>query len=591
MVRQFTPLALAMTLLVAAGANAQDPRGRTTVRTGPFGSVVSMRDDGDRLVLGLSTSSGGMRDTLGLLISSITPGSPAEKAGLEEGNRITAINAVSLKLIPTDASDPEMAGVLGRRFQRELEKMKAGEAVTLRVYANGQNREVKITPVRADELRSGPGSRRARLDDRPTIGASLGGFPSPRDTLGVFIISVAEDGPLAKAGVFEGSRIASINGVDLRVPSADVGDEFMTSSRVRRLTREVEKLEAGGNAELRVYSNGQYRNVTVKTVKRSELKQDGGVSIFHSGGGSGFVMPPMLDMPGFRFDMNHDVDGDARRRIEEAMRGSQIQLRSLMDRLRDDGSLQELQGRLRDSDGSLREMMERLQDNDGSIRELMDKLRDSKESLELQELLRGRPERVRISGDSGLDPSDRAAIEQGVQKFEYTTAPFRSALTTSLDAPTAARFVSTFDTQPFFQQGIQPPATGGHGFRAQGLQGAQGGQATRVRQGPPNGGAAYARSGEPSANGSVFMLEGIRFSPINAQLGSYLGAGSERGLLVLEIDDTWSGLIAGDVLLSVDGRPVVRERNDIAIVIDPSRELPVEILRSGETVKTTLRRR
>jgi S1-C subfamily serine protease len=563
MVRQFMPLALATALLVAASANAQDQRSRSTVRTGPFGSVVSMRDDGNRLVLGLSTSSGGMRDTLGLLVSSITPGSPAEKAGLEEGNRITAINGVSLKLIASDASDPEMAGVLGRRFQRELEKMKPGEAVTLRVYANGQNREVKVTPVRADELRS-TGTRRARLDDRPTIGASLGGFPSPRDTLGVFVISVAEDGPLAKAGVFEGSRIASINGVDLRVPSADVGDEFMTSSRVRRLTREVEKLEAGGNAELRVYSNGQYRNVTVKAVKRSELKQDAQISIFHSGTGTGVFVPPMLDMQGFRFDMNHDIDSEARRRIEEAMRGNEIQLRSLQERLRDTG-------------GSLRELQERLRENGGM--------------LELQELLRTPPERLRISGDSGIDAADRAAIEQGFQTFQYTMAPFHTAVSTSGDAPATALFTSTVDVQPFFDQEVQPPAAGGLGFRAQGLQGAQAGQATQVRQGRSNGGAAYARSGEPSANGSVFMLEGIRFSPINAQLASYLGAGSERGLLVLEIDDTWSGLIAGDVLLSVDGRAVVRAQNDIAIVIDPSRDLPVEILRSGETVKTTLRRR
>src|SRR5688572_17306035 len=192
MVRHFLSLALvASTVTVSAGA--QEPgRARTTVRTGPFGYAIAT-NDGDRLVLGLSTSSGGMRDTLGVLISAITPDSPAEKAGLEEGNRITAINAVSLKLNAADASDPEMAGVLGRRLQRELDKMKPGEAVTLRVYANGQNKEVKVTPVRADELRPLRGGLRGRMDERPTLGASLGGFASPRDTLGVFVVAVAED--------------------------------------------------------------------------------------------------------------------------------------------------------------------------------------------------------------------------------------------------------------------------------------------------------------------------------------------------------------------------------------------------------------
>ena len=54
-----------------------------------------------RAALGLGTrTTGTMRDTLGLMITSITKGSPAEKAGLEEGNRIAAINGVSLRVTP-----------------------------------------------------------------------------------------------------------------------------------------------------------------------------------------------------------------------------------------------------------------------------------------------------------------------------------------------------------------------------------------------------------------------------------------------------------------------------------------------------------
>lgn len=37
---------------------------------------------GDRAVLGLSMSSTGKRDTLGVLVQSVTPGGPAEKAGI-----------------------------------------------------------------------------------------------------------------------------------------------------------------------------------------------------------------------------------------------------------------------------------------------------------------------------------------------------------------------------------------------------------------------------------------------------------------------------------------------------------------------------
>src|SRR6185437_1738351 len=55
-------------------------------------------EDSNRAVLGISTRSTGKRDTLGLLVESITSGSPAEKAGLEEGDRIASVNGVNLKL-------------------------------------------------------------------------------------------------------------------------------------------------------------------------------------------------------------------------------------------------------------------------------------------------------------------------------------------------------------------------------------------------------------------------------------------------------------------------------------------------------------
>ena len=55
-------------------------------------------DGSPRAALGINTSSTGtLRDTLGLLVSSVMRGGPAEKAGLEEGNRIASINGVNLR--------------------------------------------------------------------------------------------------------------------------------------------------------------------------------------------------------------------------------------------------------------------------------------------------------------------------------------------------------------------------------------------------------------------------------------------------------------------------------------------------------------
>ena len=541
MVRQLS-LSLAASLLAASTSLAQvrsDAGSRTIVRSGPFGAaVVYGREDGNRLVLGIATTSGGARDTLGLLVASVTATGPAEKAGIEEGNRLVAINGVPLRLNPADAADPEMAGVLGRRFQRELDKMKPGEAVNLRVYANGQTRDVRVTPVRAEELNPAGGMGRTRFDNRATLGATLGGFSSPRDTLGVFVVSVAEDGPLAGAGIYEGSRIASVNGIDLRVPAADVGDEFMTTSRVRRLTREIEKLEAGGNVELRVYTNGQYRNVTVKTVKRSDLKQDGAVSIFQSGGSGAVFVPPtglQFDNGNFRFEMEHLLNGEMRERIEDAMRGRELDVRELLDRLRDE--------RLRIERGEQR------------LRE-------------------------RSGGDSVMPVEDLLkAIEQRLREQTSPAGiPFRSTVATGTSVPFFSAVTAGSADAIIFQPAIAGSAPAAFGADMQG--------ASPAPQGRSGGMATY----RVTRSWSPFTLQGIRMSPIDSNLASYLGRGSERGLLVLEMPDEWTGLATGDVVLSIDGKPV-RHGETIELGINSGREQCVELLRAGATVKSVLRRK
>jgi len=229
-----------------------------------------------RAVIGVSTSaSTGSRDTLGLLVSTVTANSPAEKAGIEEGNRIAAINGVSLKLAAADLDDPDMENLMGRRLIRELDKAKPGDNVELKVYGGGQLRTIKVKTVDPDSLYSTRMTMKGSFDDRPSLGISIGSSGSKRDTLGVFVMSVDDAGPAAKAGIEEGQRIAAINGVDLRVAHDDAGDDFVSGARVNRLERELGKVKVGDVVDLRVYANGQTRNVKVTTIAMSELPGHG----------------------------------------------------------------------------------------------------------------------------------------------------------------------------------------------------------------------------------------------------------------------------------------------------------------------------
>jgi hypothetical protein len=249
--------------------------------------------------LGLGTRvTGTLRDTLGLLVTSITKDSPAERAGLEEGNRLAAINGVSLKANAADIQDMEMSGALTHRLTRELEKVKPGDEVELRVYRDGRIQNVRVKTANADSLfgqRELVRFNRVDFENRPALGFGIGSSGSRRDTLGVLVISVPDSTPAAAAGLEEGNRIAAINGVDLRVAREDAGDSFMANARAQRLMREISKLKPGSDVTLRVYSDGRYRDVHMKVVRAGDLPRSRGM-MFMDGPGMG-MMPPMAPMP------------------------------------------------------------------------------------------------------------------------------------------------------------------------------------------------------------------------------------------------------------------------------------------------------
>lgn len=314
----FLPSAVAVCAAVSS-ISAQAPR---ITRIGPGEIIPPMAGGGffesqPRAVIGIGTTSAATsRDTLGVLVSSIRAGSPAEKAGIEEGNRIASINGVSLKLSAADIGDEQMANILARRLNRELDKLHPGDEVELRVYAAGQTKSVKVKTIAPDDLyATGPSSiSRTRNDDRATLGINVGVTGTSRDTLGIFVMGVEDGSAAAKAGIEEGSRIASINGVDLRgTTQRDRNDDFFYQpTNLNRLEREMARVKPGDDVELRVFYNGQFKNIKVKAGRASDLnRRRGSVTIMKSGDDA--MMSPRAEM---RIDATQFGD-DFRKTLEK----------------------------------------------------------------------------------------------------------------------------------------------------------------------------------------------------------------------------------------------------------------------------------
>lgn len=110
---------------------------------------------------------------------------------------------------------------------------------------------------------------------RAVLGLELRITGTKRDTLGVFVEAVTPKGPAETAGIIEGDRIASINGVDLRTSAGDTDDSYANGLAAHRLSREVQKLAPGSRVNLRVYSLGRFRDVQVTAGKASDLMRPG----------------------------------------------------------------------------------------------------------------------------------------------------------------------------------------------------------------------------------------------------------------------------------------------------------------------------
>ena len=492
-----------------------------------------------RAMIGVTTTSSGIRDTLGLLIASVTPGGPAEKAGIVEGNRIASVNGVNLRLSAADAGEPDMNGLTVRRLTRELGKVQPGAEVDLRIYADGNWRNVKLRTVSSDSLNPSRTVRavRAAADERPVLGIELNATGSRRDTLGVLISTVHEDGPAEKAGLVEGDRVVSVNGTDLRVRRDDMGDDYVSSAMVSRFQRVMRSVKPGDRVELRVYSGGQTKNVQVTAGRAADVYKERHnfrrSMSFDFDGARGFTpgalmapmpaMPPMPPMPPRVRIHSMGLDGlDAMDHLDhlDALHDMQVDV---------DVDVEALMEAATEAVEAATEAIESVQDIDIDFGFDATRTADAEANEELE---RAREEAREAKEESRRLREQLINVERGLERSHSRSA---SNVPSLLASPTL-RAISLTGTTP---------------------------------------------AAKPS--GSTFRVAGLTLARVTPDLAEYLGKGSRDGYLVLESEGTWSAVHAGDVLLAVDGHCVLDGSIDI---VSAASAREVTVLRKGK--KTTV---
>jgi Do/DeqQ family serine protease len=152
----------------------------------------------------------GLTKTEGAIVSNVTPGGAAEKAGIKRGDVILGYQGRTV----TDTNS----------FRNEIASTKPGSPITLQVMRDGKTIDVKAT---LEENMPAKGAGRGGEGDEHE-GAKYGMTVEPitpdiarqleldRDTRGVVISEVDPSGAAASAGLREGDVIQQINGRPVR---------------------------------------------------------------------------------------------------------------------------------------------------------------------------------------------------------------------------------------------------------------------------------------------------------------------------------------------------------------------------------------
>ncbi len=185
----------------------------------------------------------GRPDDKGVLVASVEPGGPAEKAGIKTGDVITRMGDQTVER-PRDLS-------------RAVAVLKPGTQARLTVVRGGRTQEITVAVgQRQEEQPTQTGALQSPDTDSKRLGLALAPIDETArqrlgaDTTGVLVQQVQPNSPAAENGIRPGDVIVAAINRDVSRPS-DVAEEW---SRAQREKKPI---------LLRVKRDGQYVFVAV----------------------------------------------------------------------------------------------------------------------------------------------------------------------------------------------------------------------------------------------------------------------------------------------------------------------------------------
>jgi 2-alkenal reductase len=215
----------------------------------------------------------------GILVNSINPNTPADKAGLVGSSKETKINGLTAKV----GGDVITAidGQTLNKFEDLLSYLAratvVGQKVKLDIIRDGKPMQVEAT------LEARPATEKTATTQDETIKGSAWLGVTPADitpeiakamelkdtTKGALIVSLEKDGPADKAGLRGGDKPLDVNGETVMI-----GGDIITAMNgkaiesVKDLRNQIMRANPGEEVKLTILRGGEEKEITAKLEER-----------------------------------------------------------------------------------------------------------------------------------------------------------------------------------------------------------------------------------------------------------------------------------------------------------------------------------
>jgi serine protease Do len=246
----------------------------------------------------------GLEEAKGFLVIGVNEGSPADKAGIRGGDKVTNINGREIRLggdivLKIDNQDVRKIEDLLTHLERHKQ---VGDTVQLTIIRDAKPQTVNITlTARPDNSQLQQQLQPQTEEPRPSIGISgtnvtpaIAKAMNLTQATGFLVVDILAEGPADKAGIKGGYVIARINGTDIELG----GDVILridnkTVNSIDGILSYLDTKKVGETVQLTIKRDGKVENVSVQLGPSSVAVADSTESPL----GSNDVQPLLPSQP------------------------------------------------------------------------------------------------------------------------------------------------------------------------------------------------------------------------------------------------------------------------------------------------------